>query len=400
MFSPYQSGKGKSGNQSTPSPQLQRDAPQSANGEMLRMPEQLLQLQRTLGNRRVQSLLTHSLSQQVGQAGAAVIQRGIDPPDSTTAPTKESIEQQCRLLIKTYFEALYGTDEETKEQTGELAAETQGNQELNVEDDQEPEDPEPQIKELVEAYNLQHPEDEIDVKELIERLTQEIFQTEKLPEGAEELIHDRLENNSFTITSGMQEYSNYFGEDFEKHVNGLEDKQRWLDGGAGEAKAMQDYYKKDGKARTTAIGFKKPESVDLQELEKNDKFRYASGKFFGDMSDEDLGMDQGLFDVITDYNGILSYTKTLSEDLQKYLNLLTKGGTLYTSFYAKINGDTQIENWLADIKGARHEKSGKTSFKIVKTADEVQVPPLESTAYTENKNSNIPDREYRNKMTD
>jgi len=384
MISPYRkSGASLSG--PVPGMQSRRAASHKTGTTVSGAAERIMRLHQTVGNRMVQTMIE---GRNTGSPRPGIVQRGKEQHGTDTSLEKDEVERQCREIIRNLMGL--NADEETVEQQDEEHSESK---ETEASVQQEAEDPDAEIKKIVAAYNEKHTDDPIDADELVERLMNEIM-SENVSEGAEQLIEGRLENNSFRITAGLTDYAKHFGEPFVEHLFGLTDKQRWLDGGAGEARAMQEYYKDSGQARTTAIGYKKPESVDLQELEKNEKFQYASGKYFGEMSGEDLGMDQGLFDVITDYNGVLSYTKTLSEDLQKYLNLLTKGGALYTSFFAGIE-NSSVDEWLASIQGVTIEKAGKEALKIVKTADVVEVPPLENTAYEEIKHANIPDRTYR-----
>lgn len=219
----------------------------------------------------------------------------------------------------------------------------------------------------------------------------------------ETLYRRKLERNDFRVTATLNHYVKTFGESFLDDIMRLGEQERWLDGGAGIGGAISDYYKNGGRGRTTAIGYEKPndESGTLESLEKNEKFEYISGKFFSELDDSnDLHTDLEQFSVITDYNGILSYTKTLSQDLQKYLNNLKVNGKLYTSFYANIDDASpkdegqNVFDWLSSTEGVTVERQGLT-YTITKNKKRTIVQPLRCVEYRFIETSNVPERHYR-----
>jgi len=207
---------------------------------------------------------------------------------------------------------------------------------------------------------------------------------------------EKLEDNDFRVTAGLNMYESAFGSGFVTDIMGLAEDERWMDGGAGVGQAIQDYYDRGGKGRTTAVGFAKPESEVVENLESRGNFEYLSGKFFSEFDDSsELKTDVTKISVITDYNGILSYTRTLSQDLQKYLNNLKVGGKIYTFFYATINDGaiTEIE-WLNQIKGAEANRV-MGSFVIEKTQEIAVVPELILEEHKKVESTNIPSRKFR-----
>jgi hypothetical protein len=210
----------------------------------------------------------------------------------------------------------------------------------------------------------------------------------------------KLEQNDFRTGAGLEQYAKAFGPGFIKDIENLAENERWMDGGAGVGQAMSDYYGRGGRGLTTAVAYKRPGGpVKDDQLTGNEKFNYVEGKFFGQMDDDrDLGVDGAdkRMSVITDYNGILSYTETLSEDLQKYVNNLKVGGKIYTFFYASIDGRSdreQMYNWLRSCKGIELTVN-KESIVVTKTAEEAWIRPLVFVSHGKGDSSNIPTREY------
>lgn len=182
-----------------------------------------------------------------------------------------------------------------------------------------------------------------------------------------------------------------------------------MDGGGGVGQAISDYYGEGGKAQTTVVGFEKPDQLpDNDHISDNPKFNYVSGKYFSGTTDEDLEIgSKGQMSVITDYNGILSYTDTLSEDIQKYLDKLKTGGKLYAYFQPPdiLEGSTHITPlvWLqkgtgylvANVKEKGKERPDPTVYTITKTDDRPRVPPLKKEVFKFEEAANIPRRVFR-----
>ena len=95
--------------------------------------------------------------------------------------------------------------------------------------------------------------------------------------------------------------------------------------------------------------------------------------------------------MITDYNGVMTYTETVSEDMQKFLNLLQVDGKMFTGFFLELPGQSEKE-WLESIQGVSVVTDPKTRmFEITKTSETVVVPALTRISI---KNSTPPIREY------
>lgn len=220
--------------------------------------------------------------------------------------------------------------------------------------------------------------------------------------GAEEeetgtsAYEERLASNNFRIGAGLQQYTYGFAPGFQDDLNGLGASSRWLDAGAGKAQAMRDLVADREQSggeipQMVATGFKRPEDEGLGTFmqEHQDTFSYPDGKFFGDLTDEELGLGptgtENPFDLITDYNGVMLYTHTLSEDLERYLRSLKVGGAIHTTNFGSLTlQDDEDENfnlhsWLSQVQGVNLTRSPKNfnGYRIEKTSDETMVPGLD-----------------------
>lgn len=241
-------------------------------------------------------------------------------------------------------------------------------------------------------------------------LLAEAQQDQPQEERAEDVIEGRLTGNAFRVTSDLGTYAQSFGDDFRATLDALGSDRKWLDSGAGLAKAMQDYWgaKGDEAARMVAFSYAKPSAeggvaqadlAGLARLEESGRFSYkAEEKYFADMPADSLGTG---YDLITDHNGVLMYTATLSEDLRGYLDMLAPGGIMYFSLEpvdTVVDGDSRggtLKAWLESIEGVTITASSRSGWKAVKQGPEpVAVPPLRRTAYDLVDHSNAPHREF------
>ena len=206
----------------------------------------------------------------------------------------------------------------------------------------------------------------------------------------EEQLQARLKRNQFRIGAGLNLYAAHFPGAFADAVCNLGSGDVWLDAGAGMAVTMREYLmptagyaaqfsaltgrSRDAKARCIAIGYEKPDDPDLRTLELRaaDRFVYHSGKFFGEFSNEELGVEEGEVDLITDYNGVLFYTHTLSEDLQRYLDLISENGVIFIAhFGVEIDtGEETIDTltWLQQTTRVAVEINREGAITIRRTS--------------------------------
>jgi len=242
-------------------------------------------------------------------------------------------------------------------------------------------------------YALAVEEEAIETNEMLERL------------GGE-----RLKKNLFEVGRNLRAYKEAFGEPFLNALSKMSDSSRWLDGGAGEAKAMIEYLDSGGKGLCTAASFEIPggavAAIDKATSTYKDRFFYASGKCFAAMSNSDLRAGLKEFDLITDFNGVLYYTETLVEYLTRYLNLLKVGGVLvFEQVHVEINMENavahtgrpvpDIARWANNISGVNLLYHTKRRFiEMRRVAEEIAVPDLVLNLYKNKINENDPIRRY------
>jgi hypothetical protein len=147
---------------------------------------------------------------------------------------------------------------------------------------------------------------------------------------------------SYVTNRGLLNYAEVLPTGFYDALSSLGSSDRWLDIGAGEGRAILDYYapqddaapaEKCGgsglKARAVAISIEDRRTDQWRQQAArlgDDHIQYLSGKRLSRYSGEELGK----FQVITDVYGGFSYTANLSQFMVKVLGLLEIGGAFYT----------------------------------------------------------------------
>lgn len=263
------------------------------------------------------------------------------------------------------------------------------------------------IKEIFKITDKEIDESTEKEMQMLLETADEQIQDKKNKEINEEIeVKKKLETNSFRVTAGLKDYELAFGKEFSKNLTELKEEDRWLDGGAGLGMAVNDHYENKGKGKTTAVGYKIPaaktneEQQVVEKLAKNDKFKYLSGAYFSEMEEKEE-LEKGKTNIISDFNGVLSYTQTLSEDLNKYLRILKVGGRLYTNFRAKIyEGETLISelDWIKkDTRDDLDVIFIPSSYSIVieKKKEGAAVKTLSFVKQDNIKENNMPQREYK-----
>jgi hypothetical protein len=145
----------------------------------------------------------------------------------------------------------------------------------------------------------------------------------------------------YVIDRGLLSYAFALPPDFKDSLAKLGERDRWLDIGAGEGRAVMDYAsakydvvpalaKPDGK-RATAVAMSIEDRRTNQWYQTAAKLdgnhiQYLFGKRLRDYSSDELGR----FQVITDVIGGFSYTQDLTLFMQKTLALLDVNGSFYT----------------------------------------------------------------------
>jgi hypothetical protein len=227
----------------------------------------------------------------------------------------------------------------------------------------------------------------------------------------------------YTVNRALAVYADGLASGFYRELAKLEPTDRWLDIGAGEANAILDYYtpaydsvnpegrqRRGAKAEAIAISIEDRRTPLWQQTAarlRDGQIRYLFGKRLGQYSQEELGQ----FDVITDMIGGFSYTDNLSRFMEKVMGLLEVNGSFFTvlqdvqneegsnrphytgaPFLTEIVGtdgsEMKVCSWLKRMTCAQVTCESKPrwqppveSFRVVKTCDDVRVPPLEPVHY-------------------
>lgn len=145
----------------------------------------------------------------------------------------------------------------------------------------------------------------------------------------------------YVINRALDAYSLALPDGFLRTLATLGPDDRWLDIGAGEGRAILEYYSPGydaslppdaprlGKARVVAISIEDRRTAQWHELAARlepGRIRYLYGKALRDYRREDLER----FQLITDVIGGFSYSRDLSLYMSGALDLLEVNGTFYT----------------------------------------------------------------------
>jgi SAM-dependent methyltransferase len=157
----------------------------------------------------------------------------------------------------------------------------------------------------------------------------------------QEKIYRRRDAGSYTANRGLSRYAEVLPTGFCDALGSLGSSDRWLDIGAGEGRAILDYYapQEDAvpqkcrgsgpKAGAVAISIEDRRTDKWKQLAASlgdHRLRYLSGKRLRNYSLKELGT----FEIITDVYGGFTYTENLSRFVEKVLSLLEVGGAFYT----------------------------------------------------------------------
>ena len=227
----------------------------------------------------------------------------------------------------------------------------------------------------------------------------------------------------YVIDRSLFSYVDTLPPEFGRELAKLGPDDRWLDIGAGQGRAILDYYVPDRdmteaqerewrgrRAKTVGISIEDRRTprwrVMVEGLEPG-KAKYLAGKRLREYSQDELGR----FQVISDVGGGFSYTHNLSQFMEKTLGLLVPDGRFYTvlqnvhcedgSNKPRYEGSpflTEIEktdgsrvkvcSWLKSITCVKVNCQRKTEwdppievYRVQKVCDDVRVPPLVAVHY-------------------
>ncbi len=169
------------------------------------------------------------------------------------------------------------------------------------------------------------------------KFTDELSKQERIYRDEDELARD-----GYVVDRSLASYAMTLSSEFDCTLTKLGPNDRWLDIGAGQGKAVLDYYgwrfdvmhkaeakQNASKAKAVAISIEDRRTAFWHETAATlqpDQIRYLCDKRFGEYSAAELGQ----FNIITDVFGGFSYTDDLSLFMEKALAVLQPNGSLYT----------------------------------------------------------------------
>ncbi len=157
----------------------------------------------------------------------------------------------------------------------------------------------------------------------------------------QEKVYRRRGAGSYTANRRLSNYAEVLASGFCDTLGRLGRSDRWLDIGAGEGRAILDYYAERGdatgetcggfgpRARAVAISIEDRRTDNWRQQAATlgaERMRYLFGKRLSQYSVEELGK----FQLITDVYGGFTYSENLSRFLERVLRLLEIGGAFYT----------------------------------------------------------------------
>lgn len=148
--------------------------------------------------------------------------------------------------------------------------------------------------------------------------------------------------DGYVIDRSLLTYTFTLSSEFDRSLANLGPQDRWLDIGAGQGRAILDYYtprydsmhaegreKRGKKARAVAMSIEDRRTPQWHQTAANleaNQIQYLFNRRLREYSLEELGR----FQVITDVIGGFSYTRDLSLFMEKALGILELNGNFYT----------------------------------------------------------------------
>jgi hypothetical protein len=222
--------------------------------------------------------------------------------------------------------------------------------------------------------------------------------------------------SGYVVDRSLLSYASTLLPGFDRALADLGPNDRWLDIGAGQARAILDYYgprfdamhpeRRGKKARSVALSIEDRRTPQWQETaERLDpgQIQYLFGRRFREYTTEELGR----FRLVTDLVGAFSYSRYLSVFMEKLLNVLEVNGSFYsilldvlpektgdrtrfsdtrllTTITDASGADVTVCSWLKQIRCAevmcesRMESNRPLElYRVRKVCNEIAVPTLE-----------------------
>jgi hypothetical protein len=157
--------------------------------------------------------------------------------------------------------------------------------------------------------------------------------------------------SGYVIDRSLLSYASTLSPGFDRALAELGPADRWLDIGAGQGRAILDYYaprfdamhpkgreRRGRKARAVAVSIedrRTPQWNETAAVLEAGQIQYLSGRRLREYSLEELGK----FQLISDLTGGFSYSRNLSVFMEKVLGALEANGSFYTMLLDVLPGD-------------------------------------------------------------
>lgn len=195
---------------------------------------------------------------------------------------------------------------------------------------------------------------------------------------------ERVLKNKFVTNRGLWDYEVYLHPGFREKLKTLSSEQHWIDLGAGKAKAQSDFLGNFTDPRlapkSTAVCFKLDRWFGVPHFQG--KLEVKEGMF-----EKHDTKSWAKADLISDFFGVLSYTRDMTTSLQKTFDLLKVGGELYLHSTNYVTGirtakgeSLTLTEFLRTIEGLQVE-GNYGNLKITKLQEEILIPEMELSKY-------------------
>jgi hypothetical protein len=199
-------------------------------------------------------------------------------------------------------------------------------------------------------------------------------------------LEQLVSKNEFRKDRNLYHYLDKFsGLDLRLDLMNLSSEQVWIDMGSGEGIPLIDFVRLPTfKGKAVGITYAKPEVLVVHQ-----RLKIMYGRYVENIPVAEIPKAR----VITDYYGPLSYSANPDQVLQKYLDVLEPGGSIYFHYMPGRNhifsntGSTEpsLLQWLERIQGVKlsTDSTSKMNIKITKIKPQVRVPELHIQSVTE-----------------